>query len=146
MGEIVDASKLQVDDILKYSCPIIVVKESYRVKKIIQEAFEKVSLNLDLANRLLAYDKAVRAKKSEDETNKILKLCEKPIYLEDYEMLFTPDYELDVLRYFCETAKKRRIAIKWCGELVGTKLIYSEPGYEDYRCYDITKYDVLCVK
>lgn len=146
MGEIIEAGKLQVDDIFKYNCPIIVVKDSNRIRKVIQNTFEKINLNLNLANRLLGYEKALRAMKSEEEAKQIVRTEDKPLYIEDYEMLFTPDYEIDVLRYLCEMARTRHIAIKWCGELNGKILSYSEPGNEDYKCYDINDYDVLCIK
>lgn len=146
MGDVVDAGKIREQDLKNCSCPIIVVNTTPRVERMLTGVFEDVTVNLQLANRLLSYSKGLRNSYALSETDKVIGIDSFPIYIENYEMLFTPSYNIDVIGYFCNLSRKRKVAVKWCGELQGDVLIYSNAENEDYRCYDIKSYDVLCIK
>jgi hypothetical protein len=68
-----------------------------------------------------------------------------PVYLTDYEMLFDPRYEIDVLRLFVELARRNKLIVKWCGQASEKTISYAEPGYSDYKQYKISDYDVAIV-
>ena len=41
--------------------------------------------------------------------------------------------------------KRRNYSIVWPGILKGNNLVYADYGYQDYKSYNITDYNVICV-
>lgn len=62
------------------------------------------------------------------------------IILENTDILFTPEYELDVLKLLLQVGRNQRLFILWPGEIDGVKLTYSEPGRFDFKEYIIKDY------
>ena len=62
------------------------------------------------------------------------------IVLENTDILFTPEYGLDVIKMLLQIGRNQRFYLIWPGEVTGDKLSYSEPGRFDYKEYNIKDY------
>ncbi|WP_352418694.1 BREX-3 system P-loop-containing protein BrxF [Proteiniborus sp.] len=100
-----------------------------------------------LSSVLTKYQPDERLYLIESEIEKILSnLKTNKLLIKNIDILFNPDYRLDILRLFIKLSRNRSIVIQWPGELDINSLIYSKPEYRDYRKYDIKDYDVICLK
>lgn len=109
------------------------------------------SVKLISVNKLIA-DKLLELSTNEQRS---LNMCEivfniinnlpEDLVIKDFDVLFNPQYNIDVLSIFTSIRKYRNFCLFWSGELFDNKLIYSENGYEDYKFFDINKYDITCV-
>ncbi len=68
-----------------------------------------------------------------------------PIILKDFEMLFDPRYNIDVLRLITEVSRKRKIIAIWPGVLDKDNLVYADAESPDYQVFNINNYDIICV-
>ena len=122
--------------------PVIFVGSPSRL---ISENCEKLSLNILLAEKLASIQPQNRPMQLMDETKAILYSSTQPILLDRYEMLFAPDYQLNVLKIFMDLARFRPLFVLWPGKLNNNALIYAEPGDPEYRNYRIADYDVIVI-
>jgi len=130
----------------KTNMAIVLCSSAPRLKKIIAEAgFKELSLNKILAAALVKKDTAIRPQFVADEVMKIVSSIQGPVFLTDYEMLFDPRYNIDVIRLFYELSRRAKIVIKWCGTLDDNHLAYATPAYKDFHSYNIHGYDITCV-
>lgn len=74
------------------------------------------------------------------ELNLILGDEHRDITLANTEILFSPEYELDVIKLLLHVGRNQRFYIQWPGEITGEKLTYSEPGRLDFKEYHIKDY------
>lgn len=125
--------------------PLIICTDAPRVKRALDNAeYQERQINLELARRLLDYPKDERPKYVE-QTLKSVTNCTTPILVTDFEMLFDPRYEIDVLRFFCEKARIVNVAVKWPGQFANNKLTYARPEDADYHEYDCNAYHIRIV-
>ena len=75
-----------------------------------------------------------------DELDAILGEEQSDITLENTDILFSPEYELDVIKLLLQVGRNQRLYIQWPGTVNGEKLTYSEPGRFDYKEYNIKDY------
>jgi hypothetical protein len=145
MGAIYNSRTLQASELPKLSAPILlcVDKPDYD-REIDDSKYQKICLNLPLARSLSGLSEGDIPSVIAIRIRDILP-SQKPIYLLDYEMLFDPRYELDVLRLFMDLSRKNKLIVKWCGSADGDVLTYAEPGFEDYKRFKISDYDVTVV-
>ena len=76
---------------------------------------------------------------------KVLEELPKGAIIKDFDVMFHPDYEIDVLRILLSQVRIRPFSVLWPGRLEGRELIYAEEGFRDYKVFDISNYDVTCV-
>jgi hypothetical protein len=146
LGTLIKSSQFSKKMLERTNMAIVLCSSEPRLKKIIAEAgFKELSLNKILAKALLEKDKAIRSFFVADEVMKIVLSIQGPVFLTDYEMLFDPRYNIDVLRLFCELSRRTKIVIKWCGTLDDNHLVYATPAYSDFHSYNIHDYDITCV-
>ena len=145
MGKVVNARKTTAQELLKLAPPIIICSSRPDFEgAIIENGYTQVSLNKPLASMIVGLDiKAIRLCLA-DKIREIMPNSD-PIYLMDYEMLFDPRYELDVLRLFIDLSRRNKLIVKWYGKATEDKLTYAEQGYADYKQYKINDYDVAIV-
>ena len=62
------------------------------------------------------------------------------IILENTDILFSPEYGLDVIKMLLQIGRNQRFYLMWPGEITGDKLTYSEPDMFDYKEYNIKDY------
>lgn len=77
---------------------------------------------------------------------KILEGLPQNAIITDFDVLFNPEYEVDVLKMMVNVCKTRPFSIIWPGKFEEGKLIYAKDGYLDYKEYDVADYDVICVR
>jgi hypothetical protein len=146
LGTLIKSSQFSKKMLNNANIPIVLCSPAPRLKKIIAEAgFKELSLNKILAEALIKKDPAIRSQFVADEVMKIVSSIQGPIFLTDYEMLFDPRYNIDVIRLFYELSRRAKIVIKWCGTLDDNHLVYATPDYSDFHSYNIYGYDITCV-
>ena len=102
-------------------------------------------INIILAKRLLDMKPDRRAMRMERAIQKILVELPDNLVIKDFDVMFNPAYEIDVLKIFVSLRRSKMFSLIWPGTLTDGKLIYAEESYRDYKVYDINKYDVACV-
>ena len=146
---VIKASAIR-DDFLKKppnGIPIILISPSSRVLRKIKEAdFIEFSLNQSLAEMLLEIPDEKRVGVVMEKIQKLLMEQGPAVLIKDFEMLFDPRYQIDVLKLFCDLSRQRRIAVLWCGTFRENRLEFSEPGFADFQSYNIDQYTLYCVQ
>ena len=56
-----------------------------------------------------------------------------------------PDYAIDVLRIMVTIAKTKPFSLIWPGKFEEGKLVYAEEGFQDYKVFDVNKYEITCI-
>lgn len=139
MGVIITARKFSPQNqsgFLKpivYCCPYECVTE------------HAMSINLGLAQKLKTFKPKRRTMQIERCFAEILAGLPDNAVLKDFDVLFNPDYKIDVLRIMVNTCKSKPFSIIWPGTLDGSRLVYAEEGFKDYKAYDVNDYDITCV-
>ena len=106
---------------------------------------EAHSLNKALAEELLKLRPRQRSLQMEKCLLNVLEgMPENPI-VKDVDVLFNPAYKVDVLLVLISVYKRRPFRLVWSGTYRDGKLIYSEEGYPDYKTYDVSDYDIICI-
>lgn len=107
---------------------------------------DSFSLNIPLAIELKRYDTVhLRTMKLESCLLKAINnLGDNPV-IKDFDVMFNPSYQTDVLKVLINVCKKKQFSVIWPGYFREGKLFYSEEGYLDYKTYDIENYDVTIV-
>lgn len=106
-----------------------------------------INLGLDLSRALKEYPAEFRVNKFLDEINNIfVKVASDYILVKNIDILFNPEYKLNVLNYFINLSRNKLVFIEWPGQLKGRILEYSQINYPDYQKYNIKDYKIACVK
>ena len=108
-------------------------------------SMEAVSLSKPLSEAISGCKPNRRSMKLEQIFYSVLERYPEGVIVKDIDVLFNPDYQVDILRLLTETYKRKRYSVIWPGARSEGKLIYGEEGYRDYKVYDINKYDITCV-
>ena len=104
-----------------------------------------ISLNVQLAEKLLAVKPQRRSIKLDSIVAQVLDALPPRSIIKDIDVLFNPAYQVDVLRVLIGACRRNEFSIIWPGKLSKGKLIYAEPGYSDYQSFDLEKYDITCI-
>lgn len=104
-----------------------------------------VSLSKELADNLLACKPNRRSMKLEQIFNTVLDRYPDGITIKDIDVLFNPEYQVDVLKILIAARKRKRFSVIWPGRYEDGKLIYAEEECTDYKVYEIANYDITCV-
>ena len=113
--------------------------------KVIKKINEPKSVSKPLTEALLACKPNRRSMKLEQIFNNVLDTLPDGVVIKDIDVLFNPDYKVDVLKILIASRKRKRYSVIWPGRCENGKLIYGEDGYPDYKTYDIENYDITCV-
>ena len=126
--------------------PLIICTDSGRVYKRLESAkYQVIQLNAPVSKALLDYSPDERPAKVEAVFKKTLN-TDSSVLITDFEMLFDPRYEIDVIKLFCDRARITNVAVKWPGKYTNGKLTYAEPGDPDYHEYDCNAYQIRIVQ
>ena len=108
------------------------------------EGWPLINVNLQLSERLLELTQKQRKLRVARLLGDIVsKAGGEVVLLDNIELLFGPELELDPLRLLQGMARDRTVVATWCGELDETTLTYAEPGHPEDRRY--TKPEALLV-
>ncbi len=138
MGTIIDFIQLP-DEEAMISRLLVYLKK-------IKEIIEPQSVSKEIAEELLACKPERRSMKLEQIFNKVLDRYPDGVTIKDIDVMFNPDYKVDVLKILIAARKRKRYSVIWPGRLEDGKLIYGEEGYPDYKVYKIADYDITCVR
>lgn len=137
MGTIIEINRLP-DDADMVSRLLIYMKA-------IQKLHEPRSVSKPLAEALLACKPNRRSMKLEQIFNTVLDTLPDGVVIKDIDVLFNPDYKVDVLKILMASRKRKQYSVIWPGRCEDGKLIYGEEGFPDYKTYNIENYDITCV-
>lgn len=104
-----------------------------------------VSINRALAERLIKVRPRRRSIKLEQCFNEVLAELPDGVIIRDFDVMFHPDYQVDVLKILTDARRHKNYSAVWPGEERDGKLVYSKEGYPDYKTYEIENYDVTCI-
>ena len=106
-----------------------------------------INLGLDLSLVLKEHPVESRNSKVIDELNNIFaRVQTEHILVKNLDMLFNPEYKLNILKYFIDLSRNKLVFIEWPGHLKGRELEYSEINYPDYQRYSIDDHKIVVVK
>lgn len=104
-----------------------------------------IALNVGIAGKLINAEPSRRSFKLPSIINTIIAEIPENSAIKDFDVLFNPDYQIDVLQLLIAACKKKEFAILWPGTYSDGKLMYAETCYSDFKIYDLDKYDVTCI-
>ena len=104
-----------------------------------------IALNVSIAEKLVNVKISRRSFKLIGIVDAIIAELPEDSIIKDFDVLFNPDYQIDVLQLLITACKKREFKIIWPGTYSDGKLMYAETGCPDFKIYDIGKYDVTCI-
>ena len=137
MGIIIEISRLPDDEAM--------VSRLLIYMKAIQKMHELRSVSKPLAEALLECKPNRRSMKLEQIFNSVLDTLPDGVVIKDIDVLFNPDYKVDVLKILMAARKRKKYSVIWPGKCENGQLIYSEEGFPDYKTFDIGDYDITCV-
>jgi len=104
-----------------------------------------VSINLELAQRLVRLTPKRRTMRLEACFVEVLNLLPDNVVIKDFDVMFNPEYKVDVLKIMVDACKRKQFSIIWPGKYEDGKLFYAEDGYPDFKSFRIEDYDVTCI-
>lgn len=140
-------SKLQLDsNFFNINNKLLVICSDLEKIKSEFSGYFEVNLGYQLSSILLRFHKKLRNKMVIEELNNIILYNNaEQLIVNNIEILFNPSYKINIINYFINIAKIKKIVLIWPGKIIDTNLQYSEIGYVDYKKYKIDSYDIICV-
>lgn len=108
-------------------------------------AAKAVSINIFLAELLLKNKANRRSILLEKCFCQVLSEFPGEPIIKDFDVMFNPTYQVDVLKIMISANKKKPFSVIWPGIHGDGKLFYAEEGYPDYKVFKIEDYDVTCI-
>ena len=139
MGNIVQYRMLQSESQAGMMKPVIYCNEKYCA------GLQQTALNEKIATLLIKIKPERRSMKIERCFQEILTAVPENTCIRDFDVLFNPAYKIDVLQIFIVANRYKAFSVLWPGTMTDGKLIYAEDGYDDYKEYDVERYDITCV-
>ena len=139
MGTIIPAQKFSKDNVsgllkpIIYCCPFEGITDT------------AVSINLLLAEKLSGCRSSRRTRRIEPFFNQILSQFPDGVVIKDFDVMFNPEYKVDVLKIMVDACKRKPFSIIWPGKCEDGKLFYAEDGYPDFKSFSVEDYDVTCI-
>jgi len=106
---------------------------------------KSVALNIILAEKLSKIKAKRRTMRLETCFREAIAALPDDVVIKDFDVLFNPSYQIDLLKMFVETCKIKPFRVLWPGCFDECKLTYSEEGYKDYKEFYVVEYDITCV-
>lgn len=111
------------------------------------QGYSYISLGESLSKRLIKHNKLIRNKKVILELdNIILNNDNDSLLVDNIDILFNPQYKLNILKYFENISKKKKVILIWPGTIDKNELVYSKLGFNDYKRYKIKDYNFILLK
>ena len=139
MGVIIQARSFSSDEQVGLLKPIIYCCQNDELES------NGISINLLMAEKLLEFEPNRRTMLLEQCFIQILDTLHNGVVIKDFDVMFNPEYQVDLIRIMISACKKKPFSMIWPGKYEDGKLIYAEIGYSDYKVYKIEDYDVTCI-
>ncbi len=108
--------------------------------------WEWLNLGLRVSEQLCSLPKELRKESIADIVSKVVNdTAADNVIIENIDLLFAPEYSLDVLKLLTLAGKNKRLVVLWEGSFKDGVVTYAEPGCEDYHRYEIKNYDACCI-
>ena len=139
MGMIISARNFSKDNVsgllqpIIYCCPYEGVADT------------AVPINLLLAEKLVGCRQNRRTMRIETFFNQVLEQLPDGTVIKDFDVMFNPEYKVDVLKIMTVACKKKAFSVVWPGKFEEGKLFYAEDGYQDFKAFNVEEYDVTCI-
>lgn len=104
-----------------------------------------VSMNKRLAEELRKLKPTRRTMQLEKCFNKVLDSLPDRVVIKDIDVMFNPAYRVDVIRILVEANKRHPFGLVWSGRYDDNRLLYGEEDLADYKAFEISDYDIVCV-
>lgn len=104
-----------------------------------------VPINLLLSKKLADFKPNKRTMQLETCFNQIINQLPDGVTIKDFEVMFNPEYKVDVLKILIAACKKKPFSVVWPGSYKDGKLFFAENGYPDFKMFNIDDYDVTCI-
>ncbi len=140
MGIVIDSYKFARMDVAGMSKPIIYCNPE---KEMIERA---VAVNIPMAKELQKQGTSMmRTMRMEQNLLSVLAtMAENPV-IKDFDVMFNPDYQMDVIKILINVYRKKAFSVIWPGRYEDGKLYYAEEGYSDYKTFNVNDYDITVV-
>ncbi len=126
--------------------PVITALETEKIADKFK-GFGYLSLGEMLSSALLKYEGKDRKNHVIKELDEIFHdINSEKLIVDNIDILFNPEYSIDILGYFVQLARNRKLIIIWPGEYALEGLTYASPEHEDYKRYLVKDYNVICLK
>lgn len=112
----------------------------------IQKIEEPKSVSKEIADELVLCKPNRRSMKLQQIFNSVLDRYPDGVTIKDIDVLFNPEYQIDVLKILIEARKRKKFSVIWPGKYEDGKLVYAEEGFPDYKVYKLDDYDITYVK
>ena len=104
-----------------------------------------ISINHVLAEKLSVLKPKRRTMRLAACLEDILKTLPDNAVIKDFDVMFNPEYKVDILKIMVDACKRKPFSIIWPGRCEDGKLFYAEDGYPDFKCFSVEHYDVTCI-
>lgn len=139
MGKVITRYQLIINESNGLLKPLIFCDKDEVMEK------EAIPLNIRISEKLIKIKPERRSFKLPAIVESIIAETPENCVIKEFDVLFNPEYQIDVLQLLITACKKKNFSIIWPGTYSDGKLIYAETGYSDFKTFDIDKYDVTCV-
>lgn len=100
------------------------------------EGVKIVNINKELTRELVNIPQEDMSIKTQELLSQIVSsYSEQVLVLDNIELLFLPDLELDPLKAFEHLSRNKTLVVAWTGHFDGNKLVWAEPDHPEYRVY-----------
>ncbi|MDD2284391.1 MAG: BREX-3 system P-loop-containing protein BrxF [Paludibacter sp.] len=106
---------------------------------------EAISVNIPLAEKLIKIRPNRRTMRLARCFSQVLDTLPDGVTIKDFDVMFNPGYQVDLLKIMVMACKKKPFSIFWPGKCEDGMLFYAEEGYADYKIFNIEDYDVTCI-
>ena len=138
MGTVVDIESLTPEQESQISRLLVYYKKVRRM-------LEPRSVSKQLAESLLECKPNRRSMKMGQIFDSVLARYPDGVIIKDIDVMFNPEYQIDVLKLLVDARKRKDYKVIWPGRYEDGKLIYGEEGYLDYKVFDVVNYDITFI-
>jgi hypothetical protein len=90
---------------------------------------EAISINKPLAEKLIKYKSYHRTMRLEKCFSQVLDTLPDGVIIKEFDVMFNPEYQVDLLKIMIMARKKKPFSIIWPGKCEDGMLFYAEEGY-----------------
>jgi len=135
LNKIIDAVKFQRSQFI-ILCGSYPEKEKLIKQKNNKYFIKKINISLELSKKLKEIPRPKRSTYLHKCLTKILhRFNFNVLWIERIQILFHPELEFNPIQFFQNASRNKTIILSWDGEYKNSKLIYAEPGHQEYRVF-----------
>jgi hypothetical protein len=105
------------------------------------KGYHYMNLNLELSRNLIDIPIEERSSHIQECIEKLLEPAPEVILMDNTELVFSPQLQIDPLRLFHALSRKRTVVVSWTGTYNKKTLTYAEPNHPEYRTYTTQEVD-----